>query len=54
MLMHLLVPKSAQNNSIKGEFEGSIYFALEDAPEIFLQGALKIVQNGVKKINFTL
>ena len=54
MLMHLLVPESAQSNSIKGEFEGSIYFALEDSPAIFLQGALKVVQNGVKKIKFTL
>ena len=35
MLIHLLVYKNAQNNSIKGELEGSIYVAVEGAPEIF-------------------
>ena len=44
MLMHLLVYKSAENNSMKGELKGSLYVALEGAPKIFFQGALKIAQ----------
>ena len=34
MVVHLLVPKSAQNNSIKGELEEALYVALEGAPKV--------------------
>ena len=36
MVVHLLVQKSSQNNSIKGEFEETLYVALEGAPKISL------------------
>ena len=36
MVVHLLVPKSAKNDSIKGELEGTLYVALEDKPKISL------------------
>ena len=36
MVVHLLVQKSSQNNSIKGEFEDTLYVALEGAPKISL------------------
>ena len=35
-LVHLLVHKSAQNDSMKGEIEDSLYVALEDPPKISL------------------
>ena len=34
--VHLLVRKSSQNNSMKGELEEAPYVALEDAPKISL------------------
>ena len=39
--MCLLVHKSAQNNSIKGEFEGSLHVKLKGVPEIFFREHLK-------------
>ena len=54
MLMHLLVYKSAENNSMEGELKGSLYVALEGAPKIFFQGALKLHKNVKKKIHLTL
>ena len=36
MFIHLVVNKSAQNDSIIYEIGGSLYVALEDAPEISL------------------
>ena len=36
MMVHLLVQKSSQNNSIKGELEEAHYVALEGAPKILL------------------
>ena len=36
MVVHLLVQKSSQNNSIKGESEETLYVALEGAPKISL------------------
>ena len=51
MLMHLLVYKSVKNNSMIGEIKGSLYVALEGAPTIFFQGALKIEENVKKKIH---
>ena len=35
-VVHLLVQKSSQNNSIKGELEETLYVALEGAPKISL------------------
>ena len=35
-VVHLLVQKSSQNNSIKGELEEALYVALEGAPKISL------------------
>ena len=35
MVVHLLVQKSAQNDSIKGKLEEALYVAAECAPEIF-------------------
>ena len=35
-VMHLLVQKRSQNNSIKGEFEYALYVALEGGPKISL------------------
>ena len=36
MMVHLLAQKSSQNNSIKGELEEALYFAIEGAPKISL------------------
>ena len=41
MLMHLLVFKSAKNNSMKGEIKGSLY--------VPFKGALKVVQKYEEK-----
>ena len=49
MMTHLLVYKSAKSNSVKGEFKCSIYVALEGAPKIFFQGALKVAQKCEEK-----
>lgn len=35
MLMHLLAQKCAENKSMNGELETSLYVALEEAPKIF-------------------
>ena len=42
--MHLLVYKSAKNNSVKGELKGSLYVLFKRAPKIFFQGTLKVAQ----------
>ena len=36
MVVHLLVKKNAQNDSLKGEFEEALYLALKGAPNISL------------------
>ena len=36
MVVHLLVQKSSQNNSIKGELEETLYVTLEGVPKISL------------------
>ena len=51
MLMHLLVYKSAKNNSMVGNIKGSLYVALEGTPKVFFQGALKVEGNVKKKIH---
>ena len=50
--MHLLVYNNAENNSIIGELESSLYVALEGTPKIFFQGALKIAQTSEEKDTF--
>ena len=50
--MHLLVYKSAENNSMKGELKGSLHVGIEGAPKIFFQGALKIAQKCEEKDTF--
>ena len=47
--MHLLVYKSAKNNSMKGELKGSLHVLFKGAPKIFFQGALKVIQKCEEK-----
>ena len=49
MLMHLLVYKSAKNNSMKGELKGSFYVPFKGIPKIFFQRPLKVAQKCEKK-----
>ena len=49
MVMHLLVYKSAKNNSIIGELKGSLYVPFNSAPKTFFQGALKVAQKCAEK-----
>ena len=49
MLMHLLVYKSAKNNSLKDELKGSLYVPFKGAPKIFFQGTLKVAQKCEEK-----
>ena len=44
LVMYLLVRKTAQNVSIKGELEVTLYVALEGAPKISLLERLKIAE----------
>ena len=52
MVVHLLWHRSAQNDSMKGEFEGALYIALESTPKFSLYGALKHTQNYEEKDAF--
>ena len=36
LLVHFSIHKSAQNDLVKGEIQGALYVALEDAPNISL------------------
>ena len=36
MVVHYLAQRSSQNNSIKGELEEALYFALEGVPRMSL------------------
>ena len=49
MEMHLLVQKSTQNDSIKGEFEEALYVALEGASKISLEEAQSIAKKCEEK-----
>ena len=52
MLMHLFVYTSAKNNSMKRELKGLLYVALEDVPQTFFQGALRVAQKSEEKDTF--
>ena len=52
MLIHLIAYNSAKNNSMKGERKGTLFVALEGAPKIFFQGALKVAQECEEKDTF--
>ena len=41
MVVHLLMQKSAQNNSVKGEHEDALYDALGGATKFSFLGTLK-------------
>ena len=47
--MHLLLYKSAKNNSMKGKLKGSLYVPFKGTPEIFFQGTLKVAQKCEQK-----
>ena len=47
--MHLLVYKSAKNNSMKGELKGSFYVPFKGTPKIFFQRRLKVARKYEKK-----
>ena len=47
--MHWSIQKSAQNDGIKGEFEGTESITFVGAPEISIQEALKKAQKSDKK-----
>ena len=49
MLMHLLVYKSAKNNSMKGERKGSLYVPFKGVPKCFFQRAFKVAQSCEEK-----
>ena len=52
MEMHLLVQKSAQNDSIKGELEEALHAAFEGARKISLSEAQKIAKKCEEKDAF--
>ena len=49
MLMHLLVHKSGQNNSLKDELDSSLYVALEGAHRFSFREHLKLHKKGEEK-----
>ena len=54
MMRNLLKHKSAQNDSIKGEMQVSLYVALEGAPNIYFRKHSKMYRKVKKKIYFML
>ena len=51
-LVRLSIHKSTQNDLAKGEIEGALFIALEDAPNISVQETLKNAQKGEEKNAF--